>query len=348
MDNNIVIETSSDTVEEVKAALGQSVEIEEAQPEVKEEKPPAKPKEAKPAKTPEATEGEVDETATETETEEKEAIEEKPKKAVPKTVPLSRLNEEIAKRKALQRQLAEKDETPKEAAEAEEPPPPQNFSGKPEPLIDAFMQGVDAYDPVAVNKAIAGYTSAHALWSRAEARAEVAHEEQIKAQEVARLERTKLYRAALPDALKARPDYHDVVNDNKDVEMSQTMTNFMYDSEIGPFLLLHLIENPDALATVLAHPSERKQVRAMEELETAIAAELKGHHEEAGEAEPPKAKPLPPKKTISQAPPPPNRLKPAGPGPKTLQELAGPTERVGVDLDFNPEYERAVKARRGT
>ena len=56
----------------------------------------------------------------------------------------------------------------------------------------------------------------------------------------------------------------------------------------------------------------------------------------------------PPKKTASTAPLPPSRIKSTGPGPKSEQELAGSDARTGVDIDFNPDYEKTVKARNTT
>jgi hypothetical protein len=122
----------------------------------------------------------------------------------------------------------------------------------------------------------------------------------------------------------------------------------MEESEIGSYMLLYLVEHRDELDTI---NSMRKRPRdaAMAELETRLkaeVAELSGEEiEEDGEPVK-KVTPPPKKKLVSQAPPPANRLKSAGPGPKSLQELAGPEDKQGVDLDFNPEYERQRRARK--
>ncbi len=338
---NIEIETSTDTVEEVKEALGATVEIEESE----EVETPA-PK--KPAKVDPPAESEEEEPAAEVDTEEESEEEEEtpaPKKQVPQTVPRARLNEEIRKRKALEAQLAAKGE-PKDETPAAEETRPETFSGKPEPQEAEFMVGVDQYDPAAVNKALGEHRKALRAWDREEARAEAAYEKQLEDQKRIQDERTENFRKTLPATIERLPDYQDVVGAATDVMLSGVMEDFVFASTIGGDLLYHLAQNPDEVSRIASIRTMRGQNAEMEKLETELLAAI-GEPEE--EEETPKAKTPPPlKKTISRTPPPPSRIKPAGPGPKSLQELAGPADRTGIDVEFNPEFERADKARRKT
>lgn len=332
----IEIESSSDTIEQVTEALAKSIEIDESQPDIeeKEEKPPAKPPKAKeePADEEPAVETEEEEPA-----EEAAVEEEKPKKAPPKHVPLSRLNEEIRKRKAAERRA--------EAAEAsDEPAPevkpameakPQTYSGLPEPKIEDFTSDPEKYpDPHAA------FVKKNGEWNRAEARAEAAFEARQAEAIKARDEEMAGFKKQLPKTLERRPDYTEIVT-GSDVQITTLMEKFVYESEIGPDMLLFFVENPDEAERIrLLRP--RSATVAMLELEKQVQAEI--GEEPAEEKEKPVVKKSPP----SKAPPPISRVKSSGPGPKTLQELAGPVDKVGVDLDFNPDYEKAARAKRRT
>ena len=341
--DQVEIESSSDTVEQVKAALGAAVEIDESPTEETEteKKPPVKEE----AEEAESEEGETETEEEEAEEEEAEAEEEKPKKKAPPThVPLSRLNEEIRRRKTLERQLAEKDSEPEPEVTAVAEVRPQNYSGKPEPKIEDFQS-----DPVKYPDPYASLIKEHGAWTREEARAEMAFEQRRDAFVAKREEETKLFKESLKVTTALRPDWDSVMKANKDVGVNTEAQAFMEESAIGSYMLLYLVEHQDELNEI---NSMRKRQRdaAMTELETALlaeVAELQG--EEVVEAEKPgvkKVTPPPKKKLISQTPPPANRLKPAGPGPKSLQDLAGPVDKQGIDIEFNPEYERQAKARK--
>lgn len=338
----IEIESSSDTVEQVTEALAKSIEIDEAPAATEEEeKPVVKPPRAKeePAEEEPAAETEEEEPT------EEEAVveEEKPKKPAPKHVPLSRLNEEIRKRKAAERRA--------EAAEAsEEPAPevkpgvdtkPQTYCGRTKPTIAEFQADPEKYpDPYA------SHADAVGEWYADERDAKREFESRATAAAKAREEETALFKSTLPKTLERRPDYHDIVT-GSDVRIHAEIERFVYESEIGPDMLLYFVENPDE-AEKLNGMRTRSRAVAMLELEEKLKEEI-GVEEPEAEEKPAAKKIVPPlKKEVSKAPLPPSRLKPAGPGPKTLQELAGPVDKVGVDLDFNPAYEKAVKAKRGT
>ncbi len=338
--DQIEIESGTDTPEQVAAAMGATIEVDEvpAKETETEKKPPAK-EEAEEAE-PEVGETETEEE--ETEEAEAEAEEEKPKKkAPPKQVPYSRLKEEVAKRKALERQLAAKDDEPEAEVVAETRP--QTFCGEPEPKIEDFLSKPDEYpDPYAA------FTKKNGEWVRKETRAEMLYDQRKEAFVKRREEETKLFKASEKVTLEIRPDYSSVMKANASVEVHSEAQAFMEESTIGSYMLLYLAEHQDELSEI---NSMRKRARdaAMTELETTLLAEVKelrGEDAESEEEPEKKVTPPPKKKLISKAPLPANRLKPAGPGPKTLQELAGPPDKQGIDLDFNPEYERQTKARR--
>ena len=121
---------------------------------------------------------------------------------------------------------------------------------------------------------------------------------------------------------------------------------FVYDSEVGPDMLLYFVENPKE-AKRIGNLRSVGQAEALIELQTKLKAEIEGDTEEGETEEPPK-KTIPPKKTVSKAPLPPSRLKATGPGPKSERELAGPEDRTGIDIEFSPELERLERAKRQT
>lgn len=346
--DQVEIESSSDTVEQVKAAMASTVEIEESPAEETEteKKPPTKEK-AKEEPEPEAGETETEEEETEEETEEKpdkaEAEEEKPKKkATPTHVPLSRLNEVIRKVKTLERQLAERDEEPEPEVKTVAETKPQTYCGRPKPTIDDFTKDPEKYpDPYAT------FAEAYGDWKVDESDAKREFDGRQKAVAKAREEEDALFKATVPKTLERRADYNDVVN-GSDVMIHDDMVKFIKQSDIGPDLLLYFVEHPDEAERVRTLRS-RAQSAEMFAIEATLKEEFGITDEVEEEAVPPKKViPPPKKKLVSHTPPPPNRLKPAGPGPKSLQELAGPADKQGIDIDFNPAYERAVKARRGS
>lgn len=350
------IETSTDTVEQVKEALGAGVEIEDSSEA-------ATPTEEQDPETPaEEAEAEAGATAEETETEEhsEEAEEGKGKKPAPKApakapvlVPRSRLNQEIQRRKDAETALAaEKAKPPvKETPVEETPDEPQTFSGIAEPKIEDFLGNEKYPDPYAA------FTRVHGEWVRKETLAEVDQNKRVEAETAKHNERVAAFKANLKEAKETRlTDYDDVVNGSQ-VQISTFMERRVYKSKVGPDCLYYYVTNPEEAARIMALDVDDQAI-AVVELEARIAADIKAGkvasppEEEAEEAAAPgkqiPKKEIPRKPKGSQAPIPPNRIKPAGPGPKTLQELAGPEDRTGVDLDFNPEYERAVKAGRKT
>lgn len=354
--SNIEIDTSSDSVEQVQEALGASVEIEDSTKE-EAEKPEPKTKE-KPAEKvteeeAESTETQIQEGEEEEKPEaEKEAAkeEEKAKKPAPNLVPRSRLNEEIQRRKDAERRLSdkEKEKPTKETEVAEVSDEPKTYPGLPEPKIEDYLGNEKYADPYAA------FTKEYAQFSRKEAVAEVEFKNAQAAEENQRIATQKIFNERKAETLTRRPDYDDVVNDSP-VIISTFMEKRVYKSPIGPDLLIHFCENPEVAKKIVAMDLDDQAV-AMVELEKQIKEDIKSgkasktkpeiteeeEAEEEAEGTLPK-KPLP-KKEASKAPEPPKRIKPAGPGPKTLEELAGPTDKVGIDIDFNPEYERAVKA----
>lgn len=339
--DQIEIESTSDTPEQVATAMGATIEIDESPTGETEtgKKPPAKEE----AEEPESEEGETKTEEEETEEEPAEkADKEKPKKADPMpVVPRAKLNKVIARVKELERQLAEKDNEPEPEAVAEVRP--ETFSGKPEPKIEDYTSNSEKYpDPYAT------LVKEHGAWMREETRAEIAFEQRRDAFIKRREEETKLFKASEKVTLQIRPDYNSVMKANKDVEVHPEIQAFLEDSEIGSYGLLYLAEHQDELQSL---NSMRKRARdaAMTELETTLLAEVKelqGDEAEPEEEPETKVTPPPKKKLLSKAPLPANRLKPAGPGPKSLQELAGPVDKQGIDIEFNPEYERQTKARR--
>lgn len=344
----IEIETSTDTVEQVKEALGSAVEIEESPAEEEAEKPAAKPAKAAPKQGKEAPAEEEPEAEEGNEEEPGEEEAAKPAKKAAPTVPIARLNEEIRKRRALEKQLQSRNTAEEEPEEEAEPERPQSFSGKPEPTIEEFMKDVDKFDPEATAKASAGFTKAYGVWAREEARAEAAYNTQVEKVQTAHRERVAPFNERAAVYAETDPDYADTVK-GSDVKVSPYQEGFIYESEVGPQLLLYFAQNPKEAAKIGAM-KEKSQSKAMLDLEAKFLADAT---EEGEEEEPAAETPKIPKKTVppkkaSSAPPPTNRLKPAGPAPKTLQELAGPEDRTGVDIEFNSEYERADKARRKT
>ncbi len=345
---SIEIETSSDTVEEVQEAFGSAVEIEESQPEEGEEQTPAEEPGSQEGETTEVGETETDEEREEREAAEAEAAEAaeagKTKKA-PTTVPVSRLNQKIREVQRLRQQLAERREPePKPEPVAERP---LTFSSKTEPTIEDYLNKPDKYpDPYSA------LVKDHGTWVREETRAEMAYE-QRQAEAKAQFDaQTELYREVLPEALKRYPDYAEVTNGSK-VNISENMKFFAWDSEIGPDLLYHFALNPEAAEEIASLPTARRQNAAMEALEETLKAAITEEFGEPAKAKPGAKKtvavPLAAKPKQKMPPPEPTkRLKPAGPGPRSLRELAGPEGSEGIDIDYSPEYAKAVKAQRRT
>lgn len=342
--DQIGIRSTTDTVEQVKEALGPVTGIRIDNSETEEEKPSVET---------EAVDGSTaaDETETEEETEEEKeareaaeaeaAEEKKAKKAMP-LVPRARLNEEIRKRKELERQLAEKDDEPETVKSAAETRP-QTYCGRVKPTIDVFTA-----DPTKYPDPYAAHAEAVGEWFADERDAKREFEGRVTAAAKAREEETALFKATIPETLKRRPDYNDVVN-GSDVQVSTLMEKFCYESEIGPDLLLYLVENPDEAERV-RNMRPRAQSAEMFALEATLMEEFGIEDEDDEEVVPPPKKAVvpPPKKTVSKAPLPASRIKSVGPQPKTLQDLAGTTDRESGRVEYNPAYTQAVKARRGT
>lgn len=344
--DQIGIRSTTDTPEQVKEALGpiSGIRIDDA-PETEEEKPPVEGEEEAPETDETKTEEEEEAPAEEGE-EDAEAGKPKKKSAVMPVVPRARLNEEIRRRKALERQLAERDEEPAEktpekvAAETR----PQTYCGRAKPTIDTFTS-----DPVKYPDPYAAHADAVGEWYADERDAKREFEGRLTAAAKAREEEVALFKATIPETLKRRPDYNDVVSGSK-VEISTLMEKFVYESEIGPDVLLYLVENPDEAERV-RNLRPRAQSAEMFALEATLMEEFGIEEGEEEETPPPPKKAVagpPLKKSVSKTPPPPSRLKSVGPQVKDLQQLAGTTDRESGRVAYNPAYTAAVKARRGT
>lgn len=342
------IETSTDTVEQVKAALASTIEIDES------------PVAAEGEETPEAEAAEPAEEAVVADgsdegqpgDEEEEVQTPKPavkKKAVPATVPRSRLNEEIEKRRRLEGQLEEARRRPAADTEVVKPATesaPQNYCGRPKPKISDYTDHPDKYpDPYA------SHAEDYGEWVGDERDAKRTYNETTQRIQSEERERTQPFRDRLPAMLEERPDYNDIVLKST-AEISDAMTDFAITSEYGPDILLYFAENPAEADKITAVRNVRGQMRLMEALEEQIKS---GVDTPVVTASPiqrtPSAKaatPVVPPKKVSSAPAPPTRLKPGGAAPRSLRELAGTEDRNGVDLDYNPEYTKAASARRRT
>ena len=351
-EGSVEIESSTDTVEEVQAALGADVEESEpteesaeteTEPEAEAEaeaeaEPDAEEEESEADETNEEEEGES-ETEAEPEAAPKAGTDKPVKKAPPTVVSRKRLNEVIAQRNRY-RQLYEDVRTapaePAAKVEDAESDGPESFSGQVEPRIEDYQNNEKYPDPYAA------FTKDHGAWVRAETLAEVQFN---RAQEEAVTERKKLvqgFNKTVKEALPRIPDYHERVK-HSDVQISGLMERRVYKSPVGPDILVHFVDNPDEAAEISALDAEG-QIEAMVELEHRFKAEIKPKANGTGTTTGPTKRIIPPPKKKSSAPPPPTRLKNANQPPRTMQELAGPEDKQGIDIDFNPEYERAVNA----
>lgn len=372
----VEIETSTDDVEDVKDQLGGEVEIDESTEESTEEpektekpKAPKVGKEAKPkAETEEEEKPESEEEETTEEEPEKESEEkpddktkgkEKPKvddKDVKESVPRARLNAEIKRRKDAERRLerleAQEDE-PEREVEIDKPEEPEFFSGIAKPKLADFMKGVDKFDAEAVAEATGKFTETFTEWAGKEAEAKADYRAQQRELKRQQDERNAVYQESQDRSREIHEDYDQVVKGSK-VFVSGVMEAFMYESELGGEISYFFAENPKEAKKIVAIKSQRGQNEAMFALEATLREQTASDDEtEKGEDETETApkKVIPPKKPItrpSKAPPPTTPVKGGGGGPRSLQELAGPEEKVGVDLEFNPEYEKAYKAGRRT
>ena len=348
--DQIGIRSTSDTVEQVQEALGTKTGIRvdasatDDEPKPEEEIPGA---DEKPDEGDEPDPDETEEDKEEREQAEADAAAEaelaKSKKGKPMpVVPRARLNEEIRKNKELERQLAAKSEKVEPETPAAEVRP-VTYCGRPEPKIEDYTGNAAKYpDPYAA------FIKDNGQWVRDETRAELAYESRQAAAQKAREAEYAPFNASVAETLKRRPDYNDVVNGSK-VPISDRMADFVTkEAEIGAEVLLYLSENPDE-AERIRELSIREQRVEMFALEATLMEEL-GIADDDDEPAPPK-KTTPaavPKKAVSKTPAPPARIKAGGPGIKSLQDLAGPVDREGIRVEYNPAYTAAVKARRGT
>lgn len=373
--SDIEIEVSTDSIAAVRTALGEGVEIEESpqsetggeeqsesgetQSTGEETAPEAEGEEAKAKGEAESeAEGEAEEAEAEkTESTEKAAATKEKSKAQ-QTVPVARLHVEVAKRKEAERRLealrttkqdikAESETVEKKTAE------PQFFSGESEPTLEQFTKDLDQFDSKAMAEATAKYARAFATWSRKEATAEADYRQRLRDAEIQREAVVGPFRKRETAFAKAEPDYREITN-NSEVVVSPRMEEFIYDSEVGPQILFHFATNPEEAERFMSMKPVA-QSAAMIELAKEFKSPTKAADEEPevtetgrpGKTIPPK-KPAVKPKTTSSAPPPVARVKTGGTTPKSLEDLAGPRDREGVDIEFNPEYERAVKAGRRT
>ncbi len=348
--DQVGIRSTSDTVEQVKEALGARSGIREDTPDDEETPGQDTPDDdAEPGEgDEEAPTGDEDDDAKDDEGGEGEGDDEpeakakpKPKSAMP-VVPRARLNEEIRKRKALEIQLAAKGGKVEPDAPAPEVKP-VTYCGRPKPTIAQFTADAAKYpDPYAAHAEACGE------WFADERDAKRTYEANIETANRKREAEYASFNASVAETLKRRPDYNDVV-DGSQVQVSDRMADFITkEAAIGAEILLHLVENPDE-AERIRDLSTREQKIEMFALEATLMEELGiADEDEVKEPIPPKKSPVVPKKSQSKTPPPPTRLKGAGPGVKSLQDLAGPVDREGVRIEYNPAYTAAVKARRGT
>lgn len=338
----VTIVTSTDTVEEVKAALGDTVEIEEETPAEEEgEKPAAKP--AKGEEEPSEEEPAEEETpeGDEEEGEPEEEGEAKPKKAAPSMVPKSRLDKEIQRRKNAERRASEL-ETP---TEEEEPPlekiDRQFYSGKPKPMLADFLKGVDKFDAEAMAVAQEKFWDTREAWADEEAAAKIEFTKAVEKAEDARAQLVEGFSERCNAFAKAEPDYNEFVPNSK-VMLDGVQEQFIYESEVGPHMLLYFVQHPKE-ASRISSMRMRSKSEALLTLEAKLVKRYgveEGTEEEEEEQPRIPKKPVAAKKTASSAPVPPARIKPGGPGPRSERELAGPEDNSGVDIKFNPELER--------
>lgn len=319
----IVIESSSDTANEVAAALN-------ATPE----KPETPVVEAPPAETPEEEGTPEAEGQPEVEGEEQPA----PKAARPPThVPFSRLSEVVHQRDAERktREALEREVAALKAARPVEVVPEVHagtYSGLVEPTIEQFQSDPEKYpDPYAA------YAKASGKFEAAELRAK----EKFEEQETAKANEEEAVEAAFVEAevavLERIPDYETVITNSK-AELSKLMDHMIKRSEYGPDLRYHLAKNPKESARITKLPLAL-QGPAIGRLEAKIELDLAAAQAalETGEEEATPVTPKPKQKPVSKAPAPINPLRPSAP-PKSLQQMAGPTDRAGVDINFSKDY----------
>ena len=364
VDNQIEIETSTDRPEDVAEALGAEIEIDDtASPE--KESPKPKTGDESNESDDDANEGNESEDEND-EPEENDEQDVKPeKKPAPQTVPRSRLNEIIARKKEsdrqletersrvrdLERQLADKGKPATTAADV--PQKGKTFCGEAEPDFATYTAGIDPYDAPKMNEANAKFIKAHGEWSRKEGKAEAAFE--ARKESVAQANKAILeeFASNVEQTKKRLPDYDEVVTNNP-TTISGWMHIRILKSPVGGDIAYYLAQNPD-VAKEINGLAVDDQVAEIGSLERAIKRAIKAGGTVADlETEEPEEKATaperkgPPKKTASTAPLPPSRIKSTGPGPKSEQELAGSDAKTGVDIDFNPDYEKTVKARKTT
>jgi hypothetical protein len=235
-----------------------------------------------------------------------------------------------------------------------EPKAPASYSGKPKPKRGDFA---DAEDPDA------DFHEALGRWGAAE---EIAKTEFERNDKEARSESQKLlkaYTGRVADAKTLIPDFDEAFDElENDLPITPAMQYVIFTSEIGPFISHYLALHPKRAAEI-ADMEGPDVIRAMGRVEAIVEAQVEKLREEAKkggdkgsdksgksskESEDGKEKKAltPPKKTVSNAPPPPNTVKGANAAPKTLKDIAGTDERLVDHVKFNPDYERMRKEQR--
>lgn len=358
---SIEIETSTDTPEEVKAALGETVEIdespsEEGEPAAEEDPAEGDGTEEEPGAE-EGKEGTEEEPSGE-EGEEEQEEEGGKKKPAPQMVPRSRLSKEIARRKAAEaeRDAALAGEEPEPEAEPAPAPVapgrPKVFTDKPEPVLADFMKGVDKFDEDAVAQARAKFDKAVREWDREDARAEAAYDQHQADLQAAHEEKVGGFLERRDAFAETDPEYNKIVPNSK-VMLSNFQRDFIFESVAGPQLLLYLVKHPKEAASI-GRMYTRSASAAMVRLEQKLV-EHYGIETDETEGEPelrtpapkiPKKPAAPPAAPTSKAPTPPARIKPVGPPARSEREMAGPEDRTGIDIEFNADLEKRDKAKK--
>lgn len=271
----------------------------------------------------------------------------------PSDVPRARLNKEISRRKALEEEAEELRErvtrlekagkTP--AAEPDDDDAPQTYSGKPEPKIEDYTGNPEKYpDPYAA------FTKDSMQWAKEEAKAELRAEKESEALDRANLQRVEHFEATQAEIEKHYPDLKEVLasDEARTVKVTQIVVDAIRDSDVGPAVLRHLVLNPEIAAEWMKKPLQ-SQLVAFGRLETKIEAEIEAKKKESKASDKKETRDdkddkkddSPPAKTKSNAPQPPDRLKPSGDGKKSAREIAGGDEKHVVIISANlSEYEQ--------
>ena len=341
----IEIETSTDTVEGVQAALGAGRESQPPAGDAPNQGNP--PADATPPDTGAPEEEGSEEVQDGGDEGAASAEPEKGKEKPPKFIPFERLSKVVKERNAeraenqrLKDELAQERASKakaSEAAPASTPEKPVTYSGVPKPKLADFQADPDKYpDPYE------SLAEAMGTWAADEALAKRDHEASKSHQQTEEQAVDAAFSERSVAVLERLPDFEQVVMGAK-APITDLMLYVIKRSEVGPDILYHLSKNPKEATRICALPlamqgPELGELGAMIKMEIKAAAQP-----DAGDGSEPKPKPKP-KTPVSSAPPPMKPLHPTS-TPKSVRQMAGPEDKSGVDIDFSSEYEAAQKKR---